>query len=370
MARVAGDVGGVQAQLLAAAYQSLGARISDLTAAEVARAIEPDRTLVRAWCMRGTVHLLPSADLAEFSRATSVLAAKEIRWLGGRGIPPERAEAVIAATLSALGEPRTRAELATAVAEALSLPERSWEGEGWGNRRPVPGIAVEEQTLPASYLLHLARLRGVIVHASNRGGRATYVCGDAWVPGFEDRAIEESERRLLRRYLRAYGPATADDFAAWSGLKVTLARALWASEGTRIAPVSVEGLAAGVLAEDRGALERADATNAPVRLLPFFDTFLMGHRRRGHVLEESRGAHVSRPSGWIAPTVLLDGQVAGVWSQRRDGRRLLVRIAPFRPLPPRGLAGVRAESEELARFLGVDGADVRVGARLPFGGPA
>jgi hypothetical protein len=363
LARVAGEVGGLQAQLLPAAAQALGVRVEGITEEDVARAIEPNRRLTRAWCMRRTVHLVPSKDLAEFVRGSARRAEREVRWLTNRGVPPARAEQIMAATLAALDEPRTRADLAAAVAGALGVPVRSWDGEGWGNRRPVPGVALGALTLPAGYLLHLAGSRGVVLHAPNREGQARYVRADRWLRAYEDLPVEDAERRLLRRYLRAYGPATPVDFAAWSGLKVTEARALWDSEGDRIAPVRVAGREAGVRAEDRAELERSELAGAPVRLLPYFDSFLMGHSSRDPVLDPAREAEVSRSSGWIAPTILVEGRVAGVWSMERNGPRLVVRLAPFAPLSRPVRAGVRDEVDELARFLGLDSGEVRVGAR-------
>ena len=125
-----------------------------------------------------------------------------------------------------------------------------------------------------------------------------------------------------------------------------------------LSAVNVEGETAWVLREDLNALRKAKIDGPVVRLLPYFDTYLMGHKDRAHLIDVAHYKKVFRPAGWIAPVVLVNGRVAGVWSQARTGRRLVVRCRPFGALPRTIRARVEEEADDLARFLDAAKVDV------------
>jgi hypothetical protein len=89
-----------------------------------------------------------------------------------------------------------------------------------------------------------------------------------------------------------------------------------------------------------------------VRLLPHFDSFLLGHRTRQHLVGPRDHIRVYRPQGWVAPVILVDGRVAGVWAHAREGGRLRIRVTGFGVLSRRVVAGIRGEADDLGRFLG------------------
>src|SRR5438093_6928269 len=66
LVNVAGDMAGAQAQVMSAAQMSLWTRTRGLRRSEVEKALWHDRTLAKVWCMRGTVHLVPSKRLHRF----------------------------------------------------------------------------------------------------------------------------------------------------------------------------------------------------------------------------------------------------------------------------------------------------------------
>src|SRR5919109_2456872 len=210
---VAGDMTGAQAQLLSAAQLSLWARVRDLQVADLEKALD-QRTLVKAACMRRTLFLVPSKELAVFVPGTARRAEKEIRWTLGKGVPEPVVEAAIEATLGVLDQPLTRPEIAERVSQALGVRKQNMHGgTGWGNRRKIDGVPVGKLTFPVVELLHLAGARGVVCYGPYRGNEPTFVRADAWIPRWKDLSREEAEGRLLRKYLRAFGPATAADFA-------------------------------------------------------------------------------------------------------------------------------------------------------------
>lgn len=353
------DMGGAQAQLLSAAQISLWSRVRGLEVAHVEEALR-ERILVKASCMRRTLFLVPSEHLATFVRGTAQRAEKEIRWARGKGVPDRVIEAAIEAALGALDEPLTRPEIAERVSRTLGVQTQTFEGGGWGNRRQLAAVPVGELTYPVVELLHLAAARGVVCYGPNRGNEPTFVRADAWIPDWQDVSVEQAEGMLLHMYLRAFGPATTRDFSMWSGISLTGARAIWAREQAGFATIDVQGWEASVLREDLDQLAKVKFERPLVRLLPYFDSFLLGHKEREHLAPVQHRPQIYRAQGWIAPVVLVDGRATAVWEQAREGNRLLVRVTKFESLSRRIASGIREEARDLARFLGLADVDIHI----------
>lgn len=366
IASVAGDMAGVQAQLVSAAQIGLWSRVRDLEITSVEKAVS-ERILVKAACMRQTQFLVPSDQLAIFVRGSARRAEKEIRWMRGKGVPDRTIDAAVDAALGALDQPRTRPEIADLVCRALGVQVQAIHGGvGWGSRQRVAAVPIGDIHIPVVYLLHLVASRGVVCSGSNRGNEPTFVRADAWISRWPDIPAEQAETLLLRKYLAAFGPATASDFALWSGMTLTEARTIWAREQRDIALVNVEGWTAGVLQEDLDALAQAGpgqlaATTLPsVRLLPYFDTFLLGHKGRDHLVEREHQPDIYRAQGWIAPVVLVDGRAVAVWAYTREGNTLRVKVTPWGSLSPHVLVGLQEEARNLSRYLGAPSVDIQV----------
>ena len=356
---VVGDMTGAQAQLLSAAQISLWSRVRDLQITHIEKAFS-ERRLVKAACMRRTLFLVPSKDLVIFVRGSAGRAEKEIRWARGKGVPDRVIDAAIEAALGALDEPLTRPEIAERVSRTLGVRVHAVHGGGWGRQSKLAAVPVGKLTYPVVDLLHLAGARGIVCYGPNRGNEPTFVRADAWILGWQDLPREQAEELLLRRYLQAFGPATAADFALWTGITLTDAREIWARQQADLAPVDVEGWMADVLREDLAKLTQAEFERPLVRLLPYFDTFLLSHKEREHLVAIQHQPNVYRAQGWIAPVVLVDGRISAVWEHTREGDRLRVKVTKFGPISRRITAGIREEARDLGRFLGIPDVDVQI----------
>jgi winged helix DNA-binding protein len=355
------EMAGAQAQVLSAAQIALATRTKGLSLDDVDAAIA-QRRVVKVGCMRRTLYLVPSSLVAVFVRGTARRAEQGVRWALRKGVPSAVVEAAIDAALGALDEPLTRPELAERACRTLGVRPRRVHGGGWGSRGKVAAVPVGALTYPVVDLLHLAAARGVVCYGEQRNGEPTFVRADAWVPDYEDVTPEEAEDRLLRRYLEAFGPATVADFAVWTGMTLREAGSIWARAEDELATVDVDGEQGSMLRASRRELSRARVESPHVRLLPYFDSYLLGHRDRRHLVSDEHRHRVSRSQGWIAPVVLVDGRVAAVWKHARGRAGLEVEVTPLERLARPVVAAIRTEAEELRRFLGADEVQVSVTA--------
>ena len=352
--QVTGDMGGAQAQVMSAAQMSLGTRTQGLRATDVEKALWQDRTLARVWCMRGTVYLVPSEDFAVFVRGVAGRADRDARWMAKRGRSIDVIERIVKAMERILDRPLTRKELSERLGDSVGTKKRVRLGHGWGHQAEVDALEVDGQTMSVGGILSYACIRGVAVAGPPRGNESTYVRPAVWLPKWRDISRQEAEDELLLRYLRAHGPATVADFTWWTYVTAASARAIWKRREQELVAVNVGGRISWILRDDLPTLERAKIKRPLVRLLPFFDSFLLGHQDKGHLVERKHYQRVYRPQGWLSPVVLVDGSVKGIWKSEKRANRLSIRVEPFGTVSSEVRDRVEEEGEALGKFLEAD----------------
>jgi hypothetical protein len=173
---------------------------------------------------------------------------------------------------------------------------------------------------------------------------------EEWIerePAGEERGLEH----LLRRYLRAFGPATLNEAANWAG--VAAAKLRPAAESLRLSTFRKE---AGKVLLDvpRAPLPGAEVA-APVRFLPHWEASLLVHARRTLILpEEYRPAIFNTKSPQSFATFIVDGAVAGTWRWERAGTKATLWLEQFAPLPRGVRTALRDEAARLVRFVEPD----------------
>jgi hypothetical protein len=343
--RVTSDIAGLHAQLMSSAELTLWSRIDGLDPGAVQRALWTERTLVKTWAMRGTLHLLPAAELSIFVAAQGALKPRHHvgSWLRYYGLTREQADAMLAAIPEALDGGRlTRDELAREVGR-------------------ITGIAGIEDRLRSGFgeLLKPAAFHGDLCFAPSDGRSVRFARPDQWLGPQEPVAVDEGVAAVTRRYLAAYGPATRERLARWFGMTSPAQAGRWLRDlGDEAAEVRVDGEPAVMLAEDVDAARRARPAGV-VRLLPAFDHYVVAAPRdRDAVVPADHAARVFRPQAWLSPVVCVDGRITGTWSHERKGGRLVLQVTPFeRP----ELAVRRAVEEEAAALAAFMGGDPEVG---------
>jgi hypothetical protein len=341
---VAHEIGGVHAQVQASAELQLAARIAGITKADVRKALWERRALVKAWTLRGTLHLHPAGELAVWHaarRATAESAEALEAWRDPAGVlhPPVRREAVTAiraAVWDALdGRCLLREELAEEVVKRVG---------------PAP-----QERLRSGFAFFV----GDLCQGPPQGTKVTFVRPDQWIDGWRDVDEHEALLEVCRRYLRTYGPARPVDFREWLGGRTfdsRRARAVFESLGGELEEVDVEGRPAYVLAGDTVF----PALPSSVRLLPEYDAYVMGFREREHLVPEVVRSQLSaQPRGrYEGPAgvrfVLVDGTLAGLWDRKQRGKRVELKVALTGKLTKSRRAELAAETERIGTFLGLE----------------
>src|ERR1700730_19355108 len=198
------DVFGLQAQLWSAATLGMRARSAGLDAGKVNRALMEERSIVRTWLMRGTLHVVAAEDVRwllhllgpVFARAGSSRHAQ----LGLDDDLKARGVAAIRKILTGSG-PLTRYELVD------HLRSRQ--------------VGLDPKTQAPIHLIGLAALEGILCLGPDReDGESTYALLDDWIAQDRLPSLEAAMSELARRNVAAFWPATVQDLSAWSGLPI------------------------------------------------------------------------------------------------------------------------------------------------------
>jgi hypothetical protein len=164
---------------------------------------------------------------------------------------------------------------------------------------------------------------------------------------------ESARVELARLYLAAFGPASVDDFAWWSGLTRAQARIACAGAG---ATRSGELLDLG---------ESDGDPPSGVRLLPIWDALFVTWKDRSRFLPAELIPYVYDASGNATSVVLIDGRVAGVWAMGPDDDPLEIRVAGFGSFSKRERAAIEDEATIVARLAGAEQARIHEAGEPP-----
>jgi hypothetical protein len=344
---VARDLGGVQAQVQASAELQLAGRVDGIAQDDVREALWEQRLLVKAWTLRGTLHLHPAGELALWHAAGRAVAGASAKdggelgtWRDPAGvlhpeIGSEEVKAIRAAVWEALdGKCLLRDELTAEVV-----------------KRVGPG---PEQRLRSGFAFFLAEL----CQGPPQGAKVTFVRPDQWIDGWQEMDEKLALVDACRRYLHTYGPARPGDLREWfsRALGAAEARALFESFGDELEEVDIEGHRAYVLAGDTVF----PAARPSLRLLPEYDVYIMGFRERDQLVPEAvreqiaahRRGRYEGPAG--ARLVVIDGVAAGLWERKKRGKRMELRVAPARRLTRPQRAELEEEAARIGEFTGLE----------------
>jgi hypothetical protein len=341
----------------ATVFQSVRARVDGFVPADLEDALYERRSLVRMLGMRRTLFVVPRDLAAVMDEAcTKALVPGErkrlVRLLEEQRIAPkskgarwlERVEAETLQALVARGQATAR-ELTKDVPE-LGAKLSFGEGKTWAGTMGV-----------STRVLFLLATQGRIVRARPLGawtsGQYRWAPIETWL-GESLPAIDHTEAcaELLRRWLRAFGPATARDIRWWTGWTANLTTTTLGAIGAE--EVELDDGTGYVLSDD---VKKVNKVAPWVALLPGLDSTVMGWKERAWYLGDHASELFDR-NGNAGPTVWANGHVIGGWAQTDDGE---VIVELLEPIDAKTRKTVDLERSRLREWFG----DVRIKTRFP-----
>jgi uncharacterized protein (DUF2267 family) len=316
-------------------YLACAARLTGFRVEHLDAELYEHRSLVRLRCMRGSAYVEPAGALPAIFAAT-------------------RDDRALARVVKAAGIEEAEYErLARAVEAALRDHERP------ATVAEIRELLGAEAPKALSHVVGLMGRQGRLARATVRGGWKSdvyaYALWEDWVgePLSEADPVD-ARAQLARRYLAAYGPATADDLRWWAGWKAGETKAALAALGDELATVDLEGTEALVLATETDALADADPdAGRGTRLLPVWDSWFMGYRDRARQVSREDYPNVYDKAGNATSVVTVDGVAAGVWElAEADADAVAVRVALFADASEAWWSGVEDAAGRIATMLG------------------
>ena len=328
-AEVVAWLGAIQAQDYASSLWAIGLRMHEATRAAVEQAIA-ERRIVRTWPMRGTLHFV---------------AAEDVRWMSAlmtpRIIAGSRARLLREFELDDAVLARCRKVLVKALRDGQSLTRSDLYAT-----LEKAGIATAKQR-GIHITGHLAQ-EGLLCLGPRADKQPTFVLLDEWVVAHRSMKREQALAELARRYFLSHGPATAQDFAWWSGLTLKNVRLAIQLAGTDLEQETID---------DRVYLHAGDASvaseelRAP-QLLPAFDEYLVAYKDRSDALEARHARQVIGVNGLFNASVVIDGQITGTWKRSLGQTGIMIELSPFRALLKKELKALDNVARRYGDFTG------------------
>ncbi len=324
---------GLHGQVLSAVELALWARVDGLDRTDLQDALWEQRTLVKLWAMRRTLHVFATRDLGLWIAG---LRGDDRPHLKSWMEPSDLYAATDLVGKLLDGKLLTRAELVEQVERAGSKPLVDYVAGNWG------GAALKR-----------ASFQGRLCFAPSLGPQVRFTNPAGWIDGGVTVPAPGAARlEIARRYLTAYAPATAGELGGWFGGAGRHGAQLLTELGDEVVQVELDGKSYWILARDLAELASTQPKNV-ARLLPGFDQWVVGSScRLPAMLDQVHRPRVRRMQGWISPVLLVNGKIVGVWKQQRKGNRLLVELEPFGRLPKWAVSKLEAEAVRLSSFLG------------------
>ncbi|QIP14879.1 winged helix DNA-binding domain-containing protein [Spirosoma aureum] len=323
--------GAMQAQDFLAAKWALGLRLPGSTEGTIEQAIA-DRSIIRTWAMRGTLHLI---------------AADDIRWLLNLLRP--RLYVACSSLLRKLElDEKTLVKSYEAMARAMQGGKQLIRSE---LKDALEQVGIQTHDLRINGLLVRAAFDGLICCGVRRGSENTYTLLDEWVPATKSMGRDEALAELTKRYFMSHGPATIQDFVWWSGLTVAEAKTGLSMINAQLAQETTNGKTYWSAQQEPNFQD----TSLVVHLLPSFDEYLVGYKDRSAALGALDIKQVvSTGNGIFNPILVIGGRVVGTW--KRTVKKNSVSIDPtlFYPLTEKQQQAFAVTCQRYGHFKGLN----------------
>ncbi|TDE12721.1 winged helix DNA-binding domain-containing protein [Dyadobacter psychrotolerans] len=325
-------LGAVQAQDYAGAKWSLGLRAPAHSEEDIDKAIS-ERSVVRTWPMRGTLHFIAS-EVVHWM--LTLLTPRIIKGAAGRYRQLELDDSIFNKSYDLLskelqgGKQLMRSEL-YALLESNAISTTGQRG---------------------IHIINYLAQKQLLCHGIHNDKQATYVLLDEWIPVSKKLSREEALAEIALKYFKSHGPATLQDFIWWTGLKVTDAK-----EGLNSVLDQLESF---IIDQKTYWMERSlpdlvNTSRPSVHLLPGFDEYMLGYTDRTLVVD-----HIHLPkivpgnNGMFMPTIVINGKIEGLWRRTLTKEKILLALLPFTKFSKTTLNQIEIAAKKYSAYLGMD----------------
>jgi hypothetical protein len=325
-------MGAIQAQDYLGALWAIGLRMKDATETDIENALA-NRKIIRTWPMRGTLHFVAPADarwmLKTFTPRIIAKAAGIYRQAGlDKKIFTKSAKLLVAALEG--GKQLTRKDI-------YEVLER--------------GKITATNTRGLHILGHLAQ-EGLICFGPREGKQPTFALLEEWIPPVKAQADDEAMAAFTLRYFTSHGPATIQDFAWWTGLTATEAKAAHELVKSSLQSETIQGITYWIT--NKGVEAKSKSTG--VYLLPGFDEYLMGYTNRTPAIDTTRFKQIAGTgNGILSSTIVINSQVTGTWKRTIQKNKVSIETTPFDSFNKTQKAAIAAAAKRYTKFLGLEG---------------
>lgn len=321
-------LGAVQAQDYLGSLWAIGLRMQHATQAAIEQAIA-DRSIVRTWPQRGTLHFVAAAD---------------VRWM---------LKLLTPRIVSGSAARRRQLELEDVTfTRSRKLLERALRGGKQMRRDAVYRLFESERISTANgrglYILWRLAHDGILCFGARQGKQQTIALLEEWVPPAKPLSRDESLAEIACRYFTGHGPATLPDFIWWSGLTATDARAAVEMAKSRLEQENVDGSTYWLA--PTASVPKVISRSA--YLLPSFDEYFVGYKDRRSLFVAPHGRRINFWDNILgSPTVLVNGKAVATWKRTFKKDRIVIEKDLFTALTPAESRAVAAAEQRYGEFL-------------------
>ena len=333
-------------------------RVPDCSLPEMERLLYKEKLLIQAWSLRGTPTVFPASESETFLSA--LISEEDEPWIYTPNIVlaleflqmnfdelfdllkqvMPRLDDRIIVSKSTLDQ--TIAEWMLPLLPAgKRAPWNSPSMYGSPDKQTVGGAVV-------SFMLRPSAFNGLVVFGERQGISPTLTSYKNWT-GHPLAASGNAVKKLVRKYLHCYGPATVDMFVSWLGCSKKQGQRMWDTSSDEMEPVMVFGNKAFILAADRERLLSLPSFQRELILLGGHDPFL--DQRDRAVLQPDKSLHrqiwktVTNPGA-----VLYRGEIVGIWASKKKGKGMEISMTFWDQTDY--IQKLHALAEEYAAFRG------------------
>jgi hypothetical protein len=299
-------MGAIQAQDYSMAKWAIGARLSDSSDKNIERAIDKGE-IIRIHVLRPTWHFISADDVYWMLKLSSAKIKSSFK---SRHKELGLSESIIT---------KTRDIIEKTLSNGLSLTRNELTNEFHKAKIKTDGNRM-------SHILFRAEMDGTICSGPTINNKQTYSLLYERVQHKKELSRDESLAELAKRYFISRCPATLQDFIWWSNLSVTDARK------------AIDSVKSDFIVEIIGSrkywipnsFSGAGPGKTSVHLLPAYDEFLISYRDRSSSLSLIHNKKTVSDNGIFHPTIIVNGQVAGLWKRSIQKNKVIVEFDFFK----------------------------------------